>query len=124
MDDNHLRKFSRVISSYSGSSSSHGACYIFWRYRGLISTIHDILLIGPAFHTESKTGVVSSPISFHFISLTKLMASHDLLHSTVTNQIACNQRDLYSTPELERMMDCRCQVLVSKLETSDTITFT
>ena len=52
------------------------------------------------------------------------MVSHDLPRSMVTNQIAFDQRDLYSAPEFERTMDRRCQVLVSKLETSDTITFT
>ena len=51
------------------------------------------------------------------------MVSHDLPRSTVTNQIAFDQQDLYSTPEFVRTMDRRCQALVSKLETSDTITF-
>ena len=51
------------------------------------------------------------------VSLTKLMVSHDLSRSTITNQIAFDQRDLYSTPEFERSMDHRCQGLVSKLET-------
>ena len=58
------------------------------------------------------------------LTLTKLMVSHDLSHSTVTNQIAFDQQDLHSTPEFERAMDRRCQGLVSKLETLDTITFT
>ena len=58
------------------------------------------------------------------MSLKKLMVSHDLPRSAIANQIAFNQRDLYSTYEFERTMDRRCQVLVSKLETSDTITFT
>ena len=53
----------------------------------------------------------------HF-SLTKLMISHDLARSAVTNQIAFDQRDLQSTPEFERTMDCRCQAMVSKLENS------
>ena len=57
------------------------------------------------------------------ISLTKLMISHDLPRSTVNNQIAFDQRDLYFTPEIERMMDHGCQMLVSKLETLDTTTF-
>ena len=52
------------------------------------------------------------------------MVSLDLPHSTVTNQITFDQRDLYSTPEFEGTMDRRCQAPVSKLETSDTITFT
>ena len=52
------------------------------------------------------------------------MVSHDLPRSTVTNQIAFDQRDLYSTPEFERTMNRRYQALVSKLETSETITFT
>ena len=50
------------------------------------------------------------------------MVSHDLPRSTVTNQIAFDQTDLHSTPEFERSMDRRCQVLVSKLEISDIIT--
>ena len=45
------------------------------------------------------------------------MVSHDLLHLTVTNQIAFDQRDLHSTPECDHEMDSRCQALVSKLET-------
>ena len=49
------------------------------------------------------------------------MISHDL-RSTATNQIVLDQRDLSSTPEFERAMDRRCQVLVSNLETLDTIT--
>ena len=48
------------------------------------------------------------------------MVSHDLLHSTVTKQIAFDQRDLHSTAVFERAMDQRCQTLVSKLETLDT----
>ena len=55
---------------------------------------------------------------------TELIVSHDLLLSTVTNQIAFDQRDLHSTPEFERAMDRCCQALVSKLETLGTITFT
>ena len=35
------------------------------------------------------------------------MVSHDLPRLTVTNQIAFDQRDLYSTPEFERTMDRR-----------------
>ena len=57
-------------------------------------------------------------------SLTKLMVSHDLPRSTVTNQITFDQQDFHSTPEFERAIDRRCQALVSKLETLDTITFT
>ena len=56
-------------------------------------------------------------ISGCLFSLTKLMVSHDLPRSTVTNQIAFDQRDLHSTPEFERVLEHRCQVLVSKLET-------
>ena len=52
------------------------------------------------------------------------MVLHDLPRSTVTNQIAFDQQDLYSAPEFEGTMDRRCQALVSKLETSGTITFT
>ena len=54
--------------------------------------------------------------------LTKLLVSHDLLRSMVTNQIAFDQQDLNSTPAFERATDRRCQGLVSKLETLDTIT--
>ena len=54
---------------------------------------------------------------FHVQSLRKLMVSHDLSRSTVTEQIAFDQRDLHSTPEFERAMDRRCQALVSKFET-------
>ena len=50
------------------------------------------------------------------------MVPHDLPRST--NQIAFDQQDSHLTPELECAMDRRCQVLVSKLRTSDTITFT
>ena len=50
--------------------------------------------------------------------------SHELPHSAVTNQMAFNQRDLHSTFELERAMDCCCQVLISKLETLGIINFT
>ena len=57
-------------------------------------------------------------------SLTKLMVPHDLMCSTATNQIAFDQRDSNLIPKFEGMMDRCCQVLVSKLETLDTITFT
>ena len=40
----------------------------------------------------------------------------------MTGQIPFDQRDLNSTPEFEPAMDRHCQVLVSKLETLDTIT--
>ena len=43
------------------------------------------------------------------------MVLHDLSRSTITNQIAFDQRDLHSTPEFERAMDHRCQAQVSKL---------
>ena len=52
------------------------------------------------------------------------MVSHDFLRSTVTNQIAFNQRDLKSISIFERTMDRSCQALVSKLETLEPITFT
>ena len=52
-------------------------------------------------------------------SLTKLMVSHDLSRSTTTKQIAFDQQGWHSTPEFERAMDCRCEALVSKLETLD-----
>ena len=53
-------------------------------------------------------------------SLIKLMISHDLPRSTVTNQIIFDQQDSNSILDFERAMDRRCQVL----ETLDTITFT
>ena len=56
-------------------------------------------------------------------SLTKLMVSHDLLRSTVTNQITLDQRDSNMFPRFERTMNHCCQALVSKLETLDAITF-
>ena len=52
------------------------------------------------------------------------MVSQDLPHSMVTNQIAFDQQDLHSTPEIEHMMERHCQALISKLETSDNMTFT
>ena len=36
------------------------------------------------------------------------MVSHDLLRSTVTNQITFDQRDSNSIPDFERAMDLRC----------------
>ena len=57
-------------------------------------------------------------------SLTKLMVSHDLLRSKVTNQIAFDQQDSKSFSIFERTIDRCCQKLVSKLETSEPITFT
>ena len=47
-----------------------------------------------------------------------------MLPSTVTNQITFDQQDFHSAPEFKRTMDRRCQALVSKLETLDTISFT
>ena len=53
-------------------------------------------------------------------SLTKLMVSHpDLLYTTVTKQVAFDQRDLPSAPVFEHAIDHRCQALVSKLKTLD-----
>ena len=52
------------------------------------------------------------------------MVSHDLLRSTVTNEIAFDRRDSNAFPKFERSMDLCCQALVSKLETLDAITFT
>ena len=57
-------------------------------------------------------------------SLTKLMVSHDLMHSTVLNQVALDQRDLHLTYQFECAMDRLYQALVYKLETLHTITFT
>ena len=54
----------------------------------------------------------------------QLIISHDLLCLTVTNQIALEQRDSNLIPKFESTMDRCCQVLVLKLETLDTITFT
>ena len=62
-------------------------------------------------------------------SLTKLMVSHDLPRSTVTNQIAFVKRDSKSISSLKRAMDrcyqalISCFFLVSKLETLDIISF-
>ena len=50
-------------------------------------------------------------------SLTKLMVSHDLSCSTVTNQIAFDQQDSNTIPEFERAMDRHCQGLAFRLET-------
>ena len=52
------------------------------------------------------------------------MVSHDLQRSTVTNQTALNQRHMHWIPEFECTMELPCQALVSRLETSDIITFT
>ena len=45
------------------------------------------------------------------ISLTKLIVSHNLPPSTVTNQITCHLRDFHSAPECECTMDHRCYAL-------------
>ena len=50
-------------------------------------------------------------------SLTKLMVSHDLPRSMVTNQITFDGLDFHLTSEFELAMDRRCQALVFKLET-------
>ena len=63
-------------------------------------------------------------VLFPKYSLTKLMVSHSLSRSAVTNQIAFDQRDSHSAPEFVRAMDCCCQAAVSKLETLGTIIFT
>ena len=55
-------------------------------------------------------------------SFTKPMVSHDLVCSTVTDQIAFDKRDSKFIPKFERMMDGCCQVLVFKLKTLDAIT--
>ena len=52
-------------------------------------------------------------------NLIKLMISHDLPRSTITNQITSDQQDSNSIPDFERAMDLRCQALVSDLETLD-----
>ena len=38
--------------------------------------------------------------------------------------LTMESHDLHSAPEFEHTMDRRCQAMVSKLETSDAITFT
>ena len=43
----------------------------------------------------------------------KLMVSHDLLRSTVTNQIAFDQRDSKTIFDFERSIDRCCQALES-----------
>ena len=58
------------------------------------------------------------------ISLTKLMVSHGIPRSKITNQIAFDQQDSKSIPEFECAMDRRCQALVSKLEALDKTAFT
>ena len=65
---------------------------------------------------QKESGVEPTPIKDLNMSLTKLMVSHDFPCSTVTNQIAFDQRDSNTIPEFERAVDCRCQVLVSKLQ--------
>ena len=55
-----------------------------------------------------KVRAASTPIH----SLTKLTVSHDLLHSTVTNQIAFDRQDSNMFPTFERTMDlcfARCR---------------
>ena len=44
--------------------------------------------------------------------LTKLMVLCDLLHSTVTNQVDFDQRDLHLTNEFKCTIDCRYQAHV------------
>ena len=44
----------------------------------------------------------------NYISLIKLVVSHDLPPSTVTNQITFDQQDSDSIPDFERTMDRRC----------------
>ena len=67
-------------------------------------------------YIKVKTHLVRHLLRDRLFSLTKLMASHDLPCSTVTNQIALDQRDSNTIPEFERAMNRRCQALVSKLE--------
>ena len=57
-------------------------------------------------------------------SLIKLMVSYDLPRSMVTDQITFDQQDLNSVPDLECVMDRGYQMLVSNLESVDSITFT
>ena len=52
-------------------------------------------------------------------TIKKFAVSRDLPRSTVTEQIAFDQRDLHSTPVFERAMYRHCLALVSKLETLD-----
>ena len=74
---------------------------------------------------ETPSADFGSMIKFpQVFSLTKLIVSHDFLRSTVTNQIAFDQRDFQSISIFERTMDRCCQVLVSKSETLEPITFT
>ena len=80
-------------------------------------------LLRPQLVRSCPSGVPCSK-SFEQVSLTKLMVSHDLVCPTVTNQIAFDQRDSNLIPKFERMMGRGSQVLVSELETVDTITFT
>ena len=62
-----------------------------------------------------------------FNSLTKLMVSHDLLHSTVTNQVSFDQQDSKSISNFDGTLlpstGLPFSCLVSELETLDTISF-
>ena len=49
-------------------------------------------------------------------SLTGLVVSQDLLRSTVTSQIAFDQRNSHSAPEFEHVMDC-CRWALSLIST-------
>ena len=49
------------------------------------------------------------------VQFNKLMVSHDLLRSTVTNQIAFDQRDSKSISNFEGAMDRCWQALVSRV---------
>ena len=59
----------------------------------------------------------------NFIQFDKTDAITGLTAFNSTKQMAFDQRDLHLTPEFEGAMVRPCQVLVSKLETLDTITF-
>ena len=52
-----------------------------------------------------------------YVNLTKVMASHDLPRSTLTNQITFGQRFWCLAPQFERALGGRHEVLVSRLQT-------
>ena len=95
-------------------------CYLTCKQKQLSQTI-SIKIQLPFFCDQHSA--VPLPVAC-YISLTKLMVSHDFSHSTVAKQIVFDQRDSNSSHKFECAMNRRRQALVSKLETLDTITFT
>ena len=122
----------RVIHMAHLSSSANMALYRRLLCNLFFSQAHTSLFCSKfnvLFHTYLLMQLVFHGLILH-VSLTKLMVSHDLLHSMVTKQIAFNQRDSKSISNFECETDRCCQVLywslfflVSKLGTLDTISF-